>query len=349
MIDADLIGRNSHRFPNLACMKISGFYKSKGYDVDLITDYSEIDNYKKVFISKVFSDTPIDESILSLENVEYGGTGFYYEKSPDLPIEIEHHMPDYELYLPWVEDQIKLGVKKNKFDLYLNYSIGFTTRGCFRKCDFCVNKKYDGVKAHSPVNEFYDPKRKYICLLDDNILAYGGWEDILNDLIKTNKYFQYKQGMDIRLMTNKKVDVLSKSKYKGDYIFAFDYLKDRDQIEEKLTMWKSKVKKTTKLYVLTAYESQCEKDIVNAFERIKILMKHKCLPYIMRHEMYKDSKWRGVYITMARWCNQPSMFKKKSFREFCEMRGDSKRYMDEFESVFPGIANEYFDLKFEEQ
>lgn len=27
IIDADLIGRKRHRFPNLACMKISGYWK----------------------------------------------------------------------------------------------------------------------------------------------------------------------------------------------------------------------------------------------------------------------------------------------------------------------------------
>ena len=27
IIDADLLGRKKHRFPNLACMKISGYWK----------------------------------------------------------------------------------------------------------------------------------------------------------------------------------------------------------------------------------------------------------------------------------------------------------------------------------
>ncbi|MFC0903658.1 hypothetical protein ACFHWD_03015 [Clostridium sp. MT-14] len=37
IIDADLISRNRHRFPNLACMKISGYHKGKGDKVTLIT------------------------------------------------------------------------------------------------------------------------------------------------------------------------------------------------------------------------------------------------------------------------------------------------------------------------
>ena len=30
IIDADLIGRKKHRFPNLVCMKLSGYYKELG-------------------------------------------------------------------------------------------------------------------------------------------------------------------------------------------------------------------------------------------------------------------------------------------------------------------------------
>lgn len=39
VIDADLIGRKRHRFPNLVCMKLSGFYKKLGDEVILKTDY----------------------------------------------------------------------------------------------------------------------------------------------------------------------------------------------------------------------------------------------------------------------------------------------------------------------
>lgn len=57
IIDADLIGRKKHRFPNLACMKISSFHKSKGDDVTLLTTYEDVEQYDKVYISKVFTDT----------------------------------------------------------------------------------------------------------------------------------------------------------------------------------------------------------------------------------------------------------------------------------------------------
>lgn len=181
IIDADLVGRNKHRFPNLACMKLSGYYKELGNKVVLKVDYEDLQFYDKVFISKVFTDTPINENILKLPNVTYGGTGFFYDKAPNLPYEIEHHMPDYHLYDTWIEEKIKNaegGIKnfnKNNYILqfkeYTEYSIGFITRGCFRKCAFCVNQKYDHVFEHSPLEEFYDPSRKKICLLDDNFLG----------------------------------------------------------------------------------------------------------------------------------------------------------------------------------
>ncbi|MHB8983992.1 MAG: hypothetical protein ACYC4E_01395 [Carboxydocellales bacterium] len=198
-----------------------------------------------------------------------------------------------------------------------------------------------------------------IYLWDDNFLSYGGWEAILDDLEATGKPFQFRQGLDMRLMTDRKAKRLTETRYHGDFIFAFDHLEERDLIEEKLKLWKRYCSKTTKLYVLCAYNSQDEKDIANAFERIKILMKYGCLPYIMRYESYKDSPWRTLYIQIARWCNQPQFFKKKSFRQFCEANQDyhkneettcaAYQSMMEFESVFPDIAEKYFDLRFDEE
>ena len=39
IIDAEIVDKNKHHFPNLACMKISSFYKSQGNEVILNTDY----------------------------------------------------------------------------------------------------------------------------------------------------------------------------------------------------------------------------------------------------------------------------------------------------------------------
>jgi hypothetical protein len=358
IIDADLIGRKKHRFPNLACMKISGYYKELGHTVILKTDYDNFKTFDKVFISKVFTDTPIETDILKLRNVEYGGTGFYFDKAPNLPIEIEHHMPDYHLYDEWVNEQIEKGKNRNEFKEYLDYSIGFITRGCFRKCGFCVNQNYNHVFSHSPLIEFYDSTRKKICLLDDNFFGFKDWKTSLQELQSTGKQFKFKQGMDERILNDEKCEMLFNSKYDGTFTFAFDNIEDTPLIEKKLQLIRKYTNKIPMFYVLCGFdrnnnydEEYWKQDIVDTFERIKILMKYKCLPYIMRFNRYEESPYRGMYINFARWCNQPSFFKKKSYREYCLMNGENSstvRYMNEFENDYPEIAKQYYDLRFDE-
>lgn len=361
IIDADLLGRKKHRFPNLACMKIAGYYKDKGCNVKLLLDYDTIGDCDKVFISKVFTDTYVDDEILKLNNVEYGGTGFYYDKAEPLPYEIEHHKPYYDLYKEWVEDKMSKGSSRKELSYYLDYSIGFMTRGCFRQCEFCINRNYKKVSRHSNLDEFIDKDRKYICLLDDNVLGCKDWKEIFKELNSENKRFQFKQGMDERLLSKEKCEVILNSKYIGNYIFAFDNIEDRDIIEEKLQLWNEckTNKRITKLYVFCGFDREDKyseefwvKDIEDLFERIKILMTYGCVPYIMRHKNYENSPFRGIYITLARWCNQITFYKKSSFRQYCiDINGvgsSAHRYMTDFENKYPNIAKMYFDLRLED-
>lgn len=354
IVDADLIDKGT-RFPNLALMKISAFNKSNGNTVTLLTDYSSIPEYDKVYISKVFSFTKTPD-LSSFSNVELGGTGFFDIHSPKLPEHVEHMKPDYSLYTPYIESLISSGEKRITYADYLDASIGFTTRGCFRKCSFCVNRVYDRPVLHSPVKEFYDSSKKYTILLDDNFLAYSGWEPILDDLVNTGKPFQFMQGLDIRLLTDHKAERLSKVKYKGDFIFAFDNIEDKPLIERKLQLWRDHTNHRTKLYVLSGFSSQDASDVFSVLERISICQKWGCLPYIMRHADYNKSPYKKLYNELARWCNQPSFFTIMSFREFAEANQKYNkpkrvaecsclRVLHEFEKEYPE-ASRYFDSKF---
>lgn len=254
IVDADLIGRKKHRFPNLVCEKISGYHKKLGDEVHLLLDYDHFDEYDHIYISKVFTDTEvpdwINESVdtenaktFLPDNIEVGGTGFFFAQAPNLKYEIEHQMPDYELYNEWIEAEMQKaktekGDEFNKtrfmvqFKEYTNYSIGFITRGCFRKCPFCVNQKFDHVFEHSPLEEFYDEKRRKLCFLDDNFLGCPNWKNLLEKIIETGKPYKFKQGLDERLLTEEKCKLLFESKYDGDFTFAFDKIEDYDVIEK---------------------------------------------------------------------------------------------------------------------
>lgn len=410
MIDADLLD-NGTKHPNLAQMKMSAYCKSRGHNVKLVLD-ENYDDYDILIVSQVFNytklpekvqsiinqlncssleelNTSIVEEISALENgvkvgpiCSIGGTGFFPNGGRNLDDVIEHIMPDYHLYDDFVDMKELEGWNRTYYSDYLEYSIGFTTRGCFRKCSFCVNKKYDRAMKHSPVSEFMDVTRPKIYLWDDNILAFSGWESIIRELNATGKPFQFRQGIDIRLLTDKRAKVLAECRYHGDYIFAFDHIEDKEIITKRLHNWRKYCNKTTKLYVLCAYdpnvwqekwrnthlletmdEAQIKQfelqDVVNTFERIKILMRYGCHPYIMRYQSYNDSHFRDIYIQLARWCNQPEFYKKKSFREYCianqrivktEGRISAPyKAMTTFEAEYPEIAAKYFDLKYENE
>ena len=72
IIDADLIGRSKHRFPNLACEKISSYYKELGNEVVLKLDYENLEEYDRLYISKVFTDTIVPDWISENVNTETG-------------------------------------------------------------------------------------------------------------------------------------------------------------------------------------------------------------------------------------------------------------------------------------
>lgn len=338
IIDADLIGRKKHRFPNLACMKLSGYYKAQGHEVVLKTEYEGLDEFDRIFLSKVFTDTEVPEDVLKLKNLEYGGTGFYYDKDAD-----------------WVQEKLNAGAKRNEYRFYLDYSIGFLTRGCFRKCQFCVNKNYDRVYPHSPVEEFMDPERKKICLLDDNFFGSTDWEVMLQTLKDTGKPFQFRQGLDERLLDDRKCQALFSSRYDDTYTFAFDNLADTELVERKIILARKYTQAHLRFYCFCGFDRQniwdeafWVDDVFSLLKRIEILMKHRCLPYVMRFNRYTESPFRGVYISIARWANQPNMYKKQSLREFAEKNGRKSacyQYLEEFERRYPEAAY-FYDLKY---
>lgn len=339
-------------------MKMSGYFKEQKNKVKLIETYKDFDAsiYDDIYISKVFDYTKIDENLLTMPNVHIGGTGFYFDSAPPLPYEIEHHMPDYHLYDSYIKHDTKYHRSQNYWHAYTDYSMGFTTRGCFRRCPFCVNRNYTRVERHSPVSEFFDPSRRFIYLLDDNILGYTKWQEVFDELEATDRYFTYMQGLDLRLMNDEKARRLANIKYKTPYMFAFDNLEDAPLIERKLEIWRKHCAKETRAYVLSGYAGQGAEEIDSIFRRIEILMKYKVKPYIMRHENYLGGPYEGMFKQIASWCNQPQFLMRKSLRQFAELGqlhcktpgyvASSIRYVEKFERENPEIAAKWLDRVF---
>ncbi len=254
-------------------------------------------------------------------------------------IDLARQMPYYELYKEFIDRKVGEGFKRDKYKDYEQYSIGFLTRGCIRHCPFCINKLEDRIIPYSKLEWFLDDKRDkhgrlirpYIYLWDDNFLAADPnvWRTCLQQLIDTGRPFQFRQGLDERMLAEspygeEMAEMLSHVRYHGDFIFAFDNWKDRSKIEKALKIWKHfNPKKGTKFYLFCGFKQNKDnrekfyKDIWEIFQRVKVLMTYGCVGYIMRHEDYHNAPIPNLYIQIARWCNQQQFYKKMSFWEFC--------------------------------
>lgn len=405
LVDADLMDGGT-RHPNLVLLKLAGFLRDNNVPFKLIEDTNEdISKYKLVYISRVFSFTKEPEFCkvikgTSLEKkIRKGGTGYYAtEKSISKFVELrrkdmcqlesdsylntltnfrggpkqngidmQRQMPYYDLYRDFVKKKLAEGGKRDHWKDYLDYSIGFLTRGCFRHCPFCINKLERDILPYSELEWFWDRNRPYIYLWDDNFLASRPevWRPLLQELIDTGRPFQFRQGLDERMLAQSEygeemAEMLSHAKYHGDYIFAFDNWKDRELITRALRIWKHyNPKKGTKFYLFCGFmltehsDDKFYKDIWELFHRIHILMQYGCVGYVMRHEDYKKYELGNFYVQVARWCNQQAFYKKMSFWEFAYRnqsfweettlkRTDRPRYKT-YEETMEDVRNGYYE------
>lgn len=176
-------------FPNYALMKISAWHKSQG---DTVEWWNPLINYDRVYSSKVFTFTP--ECLYLPENTIKGGTGYgIYE---ELPKEIDDMFPDYSIY-PNVD-----------------YAIGYLTRGCIRKCPWCVVPKKEGmIRPYRTWEEIKRPDSRDIVFMDNNVLACPHGVEQMRDMIGKGVRVDFNQGLDARLITPEIAEVLARLKW----------------------------------------------------------------------------------------------------------------------------------------
>lgn len=321
LIDADLMwqkhatGRRYGKgkadiFPNLAIMKISAWHKAQGNDVEW---YNALNHYDIVYVSKVFSTTPIERERINSDIVIFGGTGFQirlidgkeqfverayidagYDQtiqfSPELQPEIEHIMPDYSLY-PMVPDT----------------AIGFLSRGCPRGCSFCHVAAKEGKRAYkvADLKEWWSGQ-KNIVLCDPNILACKEWKDLLTQLADSKAKVDINQGMDARLLTPEKVEYLNRINMKTIH-FAWDDYKQKDAVLRGLKCFADNFKRKlagghfAQVFVLTNFDTTPDQDL----ERIYTLRDMGFEPYVM---VYDKAHAAPFYKSLQRWVNMRAIF-----------------------------------------
>ena len=276
-----LVDVDGHNFPNLPLMKISAYHKNIGDDVEVCTPFSR---YDRIYISKVFTFSSDYNTVLQADEIIYGGTG--YNLTSKLLSEIEHIYPDYELYNKLTE----------------NTAYGFLTRGCPRNCEFCIVSDKEGHKSVTvaDLDEFWSGQRE-IKLLDPNLTACNEREKLLQQLVDSNAWVDFTQGIDIRLIDGLE-NLITKIKTKMIH-FAWD-----DPLED-LTVQFSRFKQKTnidmrrlRVYVLTNFNSTHEQDLYRVYK----LREMGYDPYIMifnKQAAPQNTKY------LARWVNNKIIFR----------------------------------------
>lgn len=304
-----LIDVDGHHYPNLPLMKLSAWHKQQGDSVEwyepLISGHMD-----RVYLSKVFSFTSDYPYAINADEVIRGGSGYaislvngkeIYDRSVDneLPYEIEHIHPDYSLYP----------------DLTKDTAYGFLTRGCPRGCSFCHVEAKEGrcsVKI-ADLSEFWKGQRN-IVLCDPNLIACPEWKELLQQLIDSKASIDINQGMDIRMMTEEKAEMVSRLRVKRIH-FAWDRYEDKDIILPKFQMFKeisgwgySKLS----VFVLTNYDTTFEQDL----ERVYTLRDMGYDPYIMVYDKTHTTS-RDNVRRLQRWVNNRRLFRTvKNFEDY---------------------------------
>lgn len=309
-----LIDVDGHNFPNLPLMKLSAWHKQQG---DTVEWYQPMfsGHMDKVYMSKVFSFTPDYEYYVDADVVEKGGSGycismvdgkevFDKSKDKDLPYEVEHIYPDYSIYYGLVK-----GIEDTAY--------GFLTRGCPRGCDFCIVKDKEGRCSYkvADLSEFWRGQ-KHIELLDPNLLACQEWEDLLQQLIDSKARVNFNQGLDIRMMTDRKAEMLAQIPLDAIH-FAWDRYEDKDYIQPKfLTFRKNSKVNPHDLQVYVLCGDRKKEVLETDLERIYWLRENGFAPYVMLYDKGNIPKGHDLRL-LQRWVNNRFVFwKVETFDEY---------------------------------
>lgn len=271
--------------PNLALMKLSTYHKSRGDVTGL-----RMTKPDKVYVSCIFQKNLSQalgvKSMYPDVNIEVGGPACY--KPTHIPVEAEHVMPDYSLYPE------------------MNYSLGYTTRGCPNACPFCIVPQIEGeFKEYAPISEFHNPDFSNLVLWDNNFLYSKLWREKLDYIESQGLKVCFNQGLDARLVDEDKAKALKDSKCYGlsfkskRYYFAWDLMQNSDAILKGFqTLIDAGVKPYTIMsYVLVGYNTTHQEDLYR-FTKLREL---KIDPFIMVYNNRRDDEWIRHF---SRWVNK---------------------------------------------
>jgi hypothetical protein len=228
---------DSNKIPPLPLLKLSTWHKARGDVVGF-----NIENPDKVYISCIFTKNAAQARGISKlypdAEIDIGGSGIDLTKQ--LPAEIENLKPDYDLYPS-------------------EYSQGFTTRGCDRRCPFCIVFQKEGhIHVRQLPEEFHDDRFNTCMIMDNNLLqAPRYWvHKVLRWFPENGVKMLSPQGWDARLLTEEYAGMLKDIKHPKGIHFAWDNLRDEPAVVNAIKLLKDagfNLKHDVSFYVLAGF------------------------------------------------------------------------------------------------
>lgn len=295
-----LIDVDSHNYPNLCLMKLSAWYKQAGCEVDLLKPADVLNGqnlfyeYDELIGACVFDWNMSTVGKLQEMGVYVGGTGTHTKVV--LQDYVERIMPDYSLY----------GITDTAY--------GFLTRGCPRRCPFCIVAGKEGTVSRKVGNltDFWSGQKE-IQLMDPNILACADRMELLQQLADCGAWVEFNQGLDARLLTDDVIGMLKQIKVRRIH-FAWDNPRDttvQPALERFAEAWGIKPKdREIIVYVLVNYWSNLDQDLA----RITWLRDRGYAPFVM---VYDKPNAPEEIRHLQRWCNNRWVFYRcKNFEDY---------------------------------
>lgn len=297
--DADNEYLKHKTFPNYALMKISAFHKEIRHNVEW---WNPLDTYDCIYSSKIFTFTP--DNMYLPENTIKGGTG--YDIRSKLPEKIDSMFPDYSIY--------------PKCD----YAIGFITRGCPRKCEWCVVPEKEGtIQEYRSWKDLVRKDSDKLVLMDNNILSSKFGLAQLESLTESNIKIDLNQGMDARLVTDEIAHLLSKLKWISFIRFSCDQISQIESVVKASNLLSKYGIKPYKIFVYLLVR----KDLKDADERVQELKKLKNISiYAQAERDFKNNIMPNkLQLEFAQRYIYGKSYKKENWTDYCK-RNNLKSY-----------------------
>ncbi|MDD5511341.1 MAG: hypothetical protein PHI12_11130 [Dehalococcoidales bacterium] len=285
--------------PNLALMKISAYHKSRGDNVGFSVSDPDI-----IYASVIFRQNKhlVDGLSFFYPNAEIVIGGVGYDMQTKLPAEIERIRPDYTLYPD------------------MDYSLGYTSRGCPNSCYFCVIPQTEGKHQRwQHPSEWHNPDFKKARILDPNWYADPDW------FFETSQWFMDRdiaidvsQGFDIRRITPGIAYQIKKLKFWKPIHFAWDDEKDEVKIMRGIEIlknmgMKNELRHSTLFYVYCHDPDQHE----SALYRCRKLKEMDVGAFVMYNI---DIPKTQEIIDLQRWANRPWIYWSIDYDEYRRRR-----------------------------